>query len=701
MKNIFFLVIVFVICSSYTNSQDKNMTNPFLKEWNTPFQTPPFDEIKIEHYLHSFEEGIRLQRVEVDAIINNTEQPTFENTIVALEKSGKLLTNVSSVFYNLNSANTNDEMQKIAKTVAPLLSKHNDDINLNKKLFARLKTIYNEKEKLNLSTEQMTVLKNYYDDFIRGGANLTDEQKEKFRKINEELSLLSLKFGENVLKETNSIGLIIENKDDLAGLPDAVVQSAFEMGRAKGHESKWAFTLQKPSFIPFLQYSEKRNLREKIFKAYINRGNNNNEFDNKKILSQIAALRVERANLLGYKTHADFILEKNMAKNTDVVYKFLNDLWKPALKRAKIEINDMQKIIDNEGNKFMLEAWDWWYYAEKVKREKYNLDEEMLRPYFKLENVLKGVFDVASKLYGIQFVERKDIPTYHPDVKVIEVREADGKHIAILFADYFPRDSKRSGAWMNSYRKQSNIDGDFITPVIGNVGNFSKPTTDKPSLLSLDEVSTLFHEFGHALHGILSNSVYPNVSGTSVSRDFVELCSQIMENWALAPEVLKMYARHYQTNEPMPDDLIKKIENSQLFNQGFETVEYLAASFLDMDWHTLATPDEKEAISFEKALLNKIGLIPEIESRYQSTNFQHIFSGGYSSGYYSYIWAAVLDADAFEVFEENGLFDQATATSFRKNILEKGGSEDPMVLYKNFRGRGPKVDALLKRRGLN
>jgi peptidyl-dipeptidase Dcp len=701
MKNIFFLVIVFIICSFNTNSQDKNMTNPFLKEWNTPFQTPPFDEIKIEYYLPSFEEGIRLQRVEVDAIINNTEQPTFENTILALEKSGKLLTNVSSVFYNLNSANTNDEMQKIAKTVAPLLSKHNDDINLNKKLFERIKTVYNEKEKLNLSTEQMTVLKNYYDDFIRGGANLTDEQKEKFRKINEELALLSLKFGENVLKETNSIGLIIENKDDLVGLPNAVIQSALEQGRAKGHEGKWAFTLQKPSFIPFLQYSEKRNLREKIFKAYINRGNNNNEFDNKKNLSQIAALRVARANLLGYKTHADFVLEKNMAKKSEAVYKFLNDLWKPALKRAEMEINDMQKIIDNEGNKFKLEAWDWWYYTEKVKREKYNLDEEMLRPYFKLENVLQGVFDVASKLYGIQFVERKDIPTYHPDVKVIEVREADGKHIAILFADYFPRDSKRSGAWMNSYRKQSNIDGDFITPVIGNVGNFSKPTTDKPSLLSLDEVSTLFHEFGHALHGILSNSVYPNVSGTSVSRDFVELCSQIMENWALAPEVLKMYARHYQTNEPMPDDLIKKIENSQLFNQGFETVEYLAASFLDMDWHTLATPDEKEAINFEKVSLNKIGLIPEIESRYQSTNFQHIFSGGYSSGYYSYIWAAVLDADAFEAFEENGLFDQATAASFRKNILEKGGSEDPMVLYKNFRGREPKVDALLKRRGLN
>ena len=701
MKNLFLLLAVFIIFSSYTNSQDKNMDNPFFKEWSTPFQTPPFDEIKIDYYLPAFEECIRLQKAEVDGIINNTEKPTFVNTIEAMEKSGKLLIKVSSVFYNLNSANTNDEMQEIAKTVAPMLSKHNDDINLNEKLFARVKTIYSEKEKLNLTTDQKTVLKNYYDDFIRGGANLNNEQKEKFRKINEELSLLSLKFGENLLKETNSIGLIIENKNDLAGLPESVIQSAFELGKTKGHEGKWVFTLQKPSFIPFLQYSEKRNLREVIFKAYINRGNNNNEFDNNKILSSIAALRVERANLLGYKTHADYILEKNMAKNPETVYKFLNDLWKPALNRAKMEIDDMQKIINNEGNNFKLEAWDWWYYAEKVKKEKYDLDEEMLRPYFKLENVLQGVFDVASKLYGIKFVERNDIPTYHPDVKVIEVKEAEGKHIAILFTDYFPRDSKRSGAWMNSFRDQSNIGSNFITPIISNVGNFSKPTSDKPSLLSLDEVNTLFHEFGHALHGLLSNSVYPSVSGTSVPRDFVELPSQVMENWALAPEVLKMYARHYQTNEPMPEDLIKKIENSQLFNQGFETVEYLAASFLDMDWHALTVPEEKDVTGFEKESLNKIGLIPEIESRYQSTNFQHIFSGGYSSGYYSYIWAAVLDADAFEAFEEKGLFDHATALSFRKNILEKGGSEDPMELYKRFRGREPKVDALLKRRGLN
>lgn len=701
MKKTFMAAIILFICTTFTNSQEKSMTNPFFKEWDTPFQTPPFGVIAIEHYLPAFEEGMKLQKAEVDAIITNKARPTFANTIEAMEKSGKLLTKASSVFYNLNSANTNDEMQKIAKTVAPLLSKHNDDINLNEQLFEKVKSVYNEKDKLNLSVEQSKVLKDYYDGFVRGGANLSNEQKEKFRKINEELSVLSLKFGENLLKETNAIALVVENKEDLAGLPESSIQSAAELGKTKGHEGKWVFTLQKPSFIPFLQYSEKRYLREKIFKAYINRGNNNNEFDNKKILARIAELRIERAKLLGYKTHADFVLEKNMAKNPETVYKFLNDLWKPAVKRAKLEAEDMQKIIQKEGNDFKLEAWDWWYYAEKVKKEKYDLDEEMLRPYFKLENVLKGVLDVATKLFGIQFVERNDIPTYHPDVKVVEVKEEDGKHVAILFADYFPRDSKRSGAWMNSFRKQSNISGEFVTPVIGNVGNFSKPTADKPSLLSLDEVNTLFHEFGHALHGILSKAVYPSVSGTSVPRDFVELCSQIMENWALNPQVLKMYAKHYQTNEPMPDELIKKIENSQLFNQGFETVEYLAASFLDMDWHTLVSQEERDVLDFEKNSLNKIGLIPEIEARYQSTNFQHIFSGGYSAGYYSYIWAAVLDADAFEAFEEKGIFDQATATSFRKNILEKGGSEDPMVLYKRFRGREPKVDALLKRRGLN
>lgn len=693
------LASLILFCGFNYQTDQKNMNNPFFQKWNTPYETPPFNDIKTEHFLPAYEEGMKLQKAAVEAAVNNNEEPTFQNTIEALEKSGEFLNRVDYVFQSLNDAITNDEMQSIAKTTAPMLSKHNDDINLNPKLFEKVKQLYNCKDKLNLTTEQYTVLKNYYRDFVRGGANLDEKGKENLRKINEELSVLSVKFGENLLKETIAIGLVIDNKEDLAGLPDGVVNSAADAAKSKGMEGKWVFTLQKPSFIPFIQYSEKRNLREKLFKAYINRSNNNNENDNKKILARIAALRVDKANLLGYQTHADFILEKNMAKTPANVYKFLNDLWKPATKRANAEVKDMQGIIDREGNKFKLAAWDWFYYAEKVKKEKYSLDEEMLRPYLKMENVLKGAFDVAAKLYGIQFVERTDIQVYHPDVKVFEVQEADGKHIGIFYYDYFPRDSKRSGAWSGEFRTESNIGGKHITPLVFNVGNFSKPTSDKPALMSKDEVETLFHELGHGLHSLFAKTIYFNVP---VPRDFVELPSQIMENWAFDAEVLKMYAKHYQTGEPMPQELIDKIVKSSLFNQGFETVEYLAASYLDMDWHTLQNDQEQNVPAFEKNSLKKISLIPEIEARYQSTNFQHIFAGsGYSAGYYSYIWAAVLDADAFEAFKEKGIFDKATATAFRQNVLEKGGSEDVMELYKKFRGAEPKVDALLKRRGLN
>lgn len=696
---LFFIIGILLFCTINNHAQEKNMNNPFFKEWTTPFQTPPFDEIKTEHFLPAIEEGIRLEKLEIEAIINNPEIPTFKNTIEALEESGKFLSRVNRIFSGLNGANTNDEIQKIARITTPLLTKHGDDISLNEKLFARIKNLYEKKETLNLNTEENTLLDNYYKNFVRSGANLDEAGKEKLRKMNEELSNLGLKFGENLLKETNAIGLIIENKNDLEGLPEIVIQSAAELAKARGYEGKWVFTLQKPSWIPFLQYSPKRELREKLFKAYINRGNNNNEFDNKKIVSRVAAIRVERANLLGYKTHADFVLERNMAKNPDNVYKFLNDLWTPALKRAKMEVADMQELIDKEGKNFELAAWDWWYYAEKVKKEKYALDEEMLRPYFKMENVLAGAFAVATNLYGIKFIEKNDIQVYHPDVKVFEVQESDGKHIGIFWADYYPRDGKRSGAWSSSFRSQSNVNEKFITPLVYNVGNFSKPTADKPALMSIDEVNTLFHELGHGLHSLFGNTIY---SGSrSVPRDFVELPSQIMENWALEPQVLKMYAKHYQTGEVIPDELINKITNSRLFNQGFETVEYLAASFLDMDWHVLTNSNERETLAFEKESLNKIGLIPGIESRYQSTNFQHII-GGYSAGYYSYIWAAVLDADAFQAFVEAGnLFDKKTAAAFREFVLAKGGTEDPMVSYKKFRGAEPKVDALLKRRGLN
>ncbi|MBC8183809.1 M3 family metallopeptidase [candidate division KSB1 bacterium] len=698
MKNV---LIFFVSSTIFFLACSQSGQNPFFTEWKTPFGTPPFNKIKEEvHYLPAFEQGMALHQNEIETIVNNTEAATFENTIEAMELSGKLLKKVSKVFSNMLSANTSDTLQGTAKVVAPLMSKHSDDIWLNEKLFQRVKTVYEGKESLNLTDEQNKLLEKYYKDFVRGGANLDEEKKAELREINKELSLLSLKFGENVLKETNKFEMVIDNKEDLAGLPEAIVTGAVEAAKEREYEGKWVFTIHKPSMIPFLQYSEKRELREKIFKAYINQGDNDDELDNKETLARIAALRVKKAALLGYETHAHFVLEENMAKVPENVYGLLDKLWKPALNMAKKEAYELQSVIYEEGNNFKLEPWDWWYYAGKVKKAKYNLDEEMLRPYFKLENVIDGVFQVANKLWGIQFEEKKNIPTYHEDVKVFEVKEADGSHIGILFTDYFPRASKRGGAWMSEYRDQSKIGGKEIRPVICNVGNFSKPTGDKPSLISFEEVSTLFHEFGHALHGLLTECTYPKLSGTNVPRDFVELPSQIMENWASEPEVLKMYAKHYKTGETIPGELIEKIKNASKFNQGFKTVEYLAASFLDMDYHTLTEAKEINALDFEKKSLDKIGLIPEIIVRYRSTYFRHIFSGGYSSGYYSYIWSEVLDSDAFQAFKETGLFDQKTAESYRKNILAAGGTEDPLVLYKRFRGKEPSIEPLLEKRGL-
>ncbi len=681
----------------------KKNPNPFYNEYDTPFKTPPFTEVKMEYYMPAFTDGIQQEKEEILAIATNPEAPTFKNTVEAMEKTGELLEKVNNVFYNLKSSDTNDEMQEIAKKLSPMLSKHRDDIRLNKQLFERIKTINKQKENLNLNVEQKKLLDKYYKAFVRGGANLNKEQKGKLREINKQLSLLTLQFSENILKENNQFELVIENKEDLAGLPDGVIAGAAETAASRGHEGKWVFTLHKPSLIPFLQYSEKRDLREIMFKGYINRGDNNNDLDNKKILTKIAALRVQRANLLGYKTHADYILEENMAKNPDKVYALLNNLWKPALAKAKNEVKELQKMIYAEDQNFKLQPWDWWYYAEKVKKAIYDLDEEMIRPYFQVENVRQGAFDVATKLFGITFTERKDIPVYHEDVTVYEVKEADGTHIGILYTDYFPRESKGGGAWMNEFRAQSNMDGNEIRPLIVNVGNFTKPVGDKPALISLDETKTLFHEFGHALHGLLTECTYPTLSGTNVSRDFVELPSQIMENWAFEPEVLRSYAKHYKTGEPIPDELIEKIERSGKFNQGFATVEYLAASFLDMDWHTLTEAKEQDPQKLEDKSMGNIDLIPEIVSRYRSPYFAHIFAGdpSYSSGYYSYIWAEVLDADAFAAFKEAGIFDQKTAKAFRDNILERGDTEDPLVLYVRFRGAEPKIDPILERRGLN
>ena len=696
------LILIPVLMSSCTVSTDSEKTgdNPFFKEYNTLFQVPPFEEIQTGTYIPAFKEGIEQQKKEINSIVSNPEAPTFENTIEAMEYSGTLLNKVSNVFFNLNSSLTNDEMQAIAKEMAPVLAQHRDDIMLNPELFERVKKVYEQKDEIRLSAEQDKLLEELYKRFVRGGANLNEEDQAKLREINKEVSVLTVQFAENLLAETNDFKLVIEKEEDLAGLPESVVTGAAETATGFGHEGKWVFTLQKPSMIPFLQYSGKRELREKIFKAYINRGDNDNDHDNKAILSKIASLRVERAHVLGYKTHADFVLEKNMAKTPDEVYTFLHKLMDAALPIVKNEANALQEMIEREEGGFKLEPWDWWYYAEKLKKEKYELDDEILRPYFELGNVRKGAFNVATKLFGLQFIEKTDIPKYHEEVIVFEVLEKDGSHVGILYMDFFPRASKRVGAWMSSFRKQYRKDGEEIHPVITTNFNFSKPSGDKPALLTFEEVSTLFHEFGHALHGLLSDCTYRSLSGTAVPRDFVELPSQIMENWASEPEVMKFYALHYETGEPIPGDLIDKIKKSRHFNQGFITVEYLSAAFLDMDWHTLTQAGERDPLEFETEAMERIKMIPEIVVRYRSPYFAHVFSGGYSSGYYSYIWAEVLDSDAFEAFKETSLFDQATAEAFRKNILSRGGTEDPMKLYLKFRGKEPGLEPLLKKRGL-
>ncbi|MEJ2536825.1 MAG: M3 family metallopeptidase [Calditrichia bacterium] len=698
MKETFLLMLFGTMLFTACSVQEQN---PFFSEYQTPFGTPPFEKIKESHYLPAFTEGISQHQQEISTIVNNQESPTFQNTVEALENSGQLLTRVRAVFFNMISANTNDRMQELAKEVSPMLSQHADDILLNENLFQRIKAVYDEKDRLDLTSEQKRLLEETYKRFARNGANLDEKEKAELREINKELSLLTLKFGDNVLKETNKFELVIDNEADLAGLPDNVISAAAETAKERGKEGAWVFTIQKPSMIPFLQYAQKRDLREKIFKAYINQGNHDDELDNKSTLTRIAALRHQRANLLGYKTHADFVLEENMAKVPENVYNRLNQIWKPALKVAQKEEKALQNLVYADGQNFKLEPWDWWYYAEKLKKQKYDLDDEVLRPYFKLENVREGAFMVANKLWGLTFEERTDIPTYNPDVKTFEVKDADGTHIGILYTDYFPRASKRGGAWMSDYRGQKIIDGKMVTPIVCNVFNFTKPTGNTPSLLTLEEAKTLFHEFGHGLHGLLSDCNYESISGTNVAQDFVELPSQIMENWASDPEVLKMYARHYETNQPIPDELIQKIRNASKFNQGFETVELLAASFLDMDWHTITDTANLDPIAFENKSLSKIGLIPEIVVRYRSPYFRHIFAGGYSAGYYSYIWAEVLDADAFQAFKETSIFDQSTARAFRENILAAGNTDDPMVLYKKFRGREPGIDALLARRGLN
>jgi len=675
--------------------------NPFFETYRNKYGAPPFDKIKNEHYMPAFKEGIKQHQAEIDSIADSKYAPTFDNTIAAMDFSGELLKKVSAVFFNLYSNNTNEAMDKIANAISPVLSEHNDNIYLNEKLFARVKTLYDNRSKLGLTAEQNRLLEKYHRNFIRSGAALNPKQQAKLREINKELGLAEIAFGQNVLEETNTYQKVVDNEDDLAGLPESVRQAAAETAKEAKKEGKWIFTTQKASFIPVLQYSENRELRKELLLAYSTRANHNNAKDNKAVINKIMKLRTQKAQLLGFANSAEFILDDTMAKTPKNVYDFLATVWTPALAKAKEEAAELQKLMDAEGKGEKLEAWDWWYYSEKLRKAKYNLDEESLKPYFKLENVRQGVFDLASKLYGLKFKKLTGMPVYHPDVEVFEVDNADGSLIGILYTDYFPRAGKRAGAWMNNITEQYVKDGVDHRPIICNVGNFTKPTTDKPSLLNMDEVETLFHEFGHALHGLLTKCTYPSLSGTNVSRDFVELPSQVMENWCWEPEVMKTYARHYKTNEIMPKTLMDKIQKAGTFNQGFVNTELLAASLLDMDYHMIKDTANFDVDAFEKASLTRMGMIPEIIVRYRSSYFNHIFGGGYSAGYYSYTWAAVLDADAFQAFKETGdIYNPKVATAFRKKLLEKGDSEDPMKLYRDFRGANPNPDALLKKRGL-
>lgn len=697
---IFTGLVVALGSAAQKNENPDKSNNPFFNEYKTPFQVPPFDDIKLAHFIPAIEEGIKQQSAEIDAIIKKNEVPDFLNTILPYDNSGELLSKVSKVFFNLNGANTNPGMQKLAREISPKLTKHGDDISLNPELFKKIKSVYERRATLGLDADQLRVVGKIYNDFVRGGANLSAAEQMKIRALNEALSKLSLQFGENVLAETNkNFRLVIRHKKDLEGLSADVIESAAIQASKDGIPGKWSFTLQKPSMLPFLQYAKNRNLREKLYRGYFMRCDNGNSSDNKENIKKIVQLRDEKAKLMGYPNFAAFVIAENMAQTPENVDAFLQKLWVPALSRAKRELQEMQSIIDQEGGKFKLQSWDWWFYAEKLRKAKYDLDESEIKPYFSLQNVQSGIFYVANKLYGITFENRNDIPIYNTEVVPYEVKEANGSHLGVLYMDFHPRDGKRAGAWCTTYRSQKYREGKKITPVVSMVMNFTRPAGAVPALLGFDEVTTMFHEFGHALHRLFQDQPYDRTAG-DVPRDFVELPSQIMENWASEPEVLKVYARHYQTGGSIPDALIAKLEKSRQFNQGFETVEYLAASILDMKYHTLIAPAIANVRLFEKDALAKEGLIPEILPRYRSTYFSHIFSGGYSAGYYVYIWAAVLDADAFQAFKESGdLFNPALAAKFRE-LLTKSGSDDGMKIYTQFRGKAPDIKSLLQRRGL-
>ena len=685
-------------CNQESKKQDDMSNNPILKEWNTPFGVPPFDKIKNEDYLPAFRYAMQKHDQEIDAIVNSDEVLTFENTIEAYELSGSALQKVSNLFYAVEAANTNDVLKDVAKTIAPELSAHYDGIKLNKALFERIKAFNNESDHLDLSPEQKMLLSRTFKSFVRSGANLQGADKERMKEINSRLAVLSQQFGENLLDETNNFELHVTDKNDLGSLPSSLVAVAQNEAKARGHESGWSFTLQRPSINPFLQSSPNRDYREKLFTGYAMRGDNDNENDNKAILEEMVNLRLERANLLGYKTHADFVLDDSMAKTPEAVYSFMDQLWPAALNVSKSERKVLVDAMKRDGVDKEFRGSDWRYYVEKIRAERYNFNEEETRPYFEFTAVRDGAFMLANRLFGLTFKELKNVPTWHPDQMVFEVLNADGSHLGVIYMDFFARESKSGGAWMNELRMQSNVN-EFVTPIVTNNFNFPPPTEDGPSLLSFSEAQTLFHEFGHGLHGLFSNVRYRSLSGTNVPRDFVEFPSQVMENWMSEPEVLKLYAKHYQTGEIIPDEMMERMNEANKFNQGFATVEYMAAAYLDMAWHTVADKKERKTREFEKAEMTRLGLIEEILPRYRSTYFAHIFSGEYSAGYYSYLWSEVLDADTFAAFKKAGIFNHELADRYR-TMLSKGGSEPGMDLYVEFRGQKPEIEPLLIKKGL-
>lgn len=698
MKNIFLFTIF--ITMMFGTLKGQNESNPFFSEWNTPFKVPPFGSIKNSDYLPAIVEGIRQNNLEIDAIINNPEPASFQNTILPFDNGGELLSKVTSVFFALNGANTNAEMQRIARDISPLITRHSDDISMNLELFKKIREIHDHYDAMDLDPDQKRAVDELYKGFVRGGAALDPAGQEQLREINKEIGLLQLTFGQNLLAETNSFKLVIDKQDDLAGLPSGLIATAAETAAGdSATNGKWVFTLQNPSIIPFLQYSDKRELRKKILDAYISRCNNNDKFDNKEVIVRLLKLRQQKAKLLGYPNYASYAIADRMAEKPENVYNLLNRVMVPALQKAKAEEAELVVLLRKDIPGAELEPYDWRYYSEKMMKKKFSFNEEEVKPYLQLENVRKGVFFVANKLYGITFTQVKDAPVYYPGVTLWECKDENGSHLGVLYLDFHPRAGKKSGAWCGSYRGQSYKDGIRVAPVMTVVTNFSPPSGNEPALLTPDETETFFHEFGHALAGLLKNVRYDIISG--VPRDFVELPSQVMEHWAFEPEVLKVYAKHYKTGQVIPAEIVKKIENSSKYGQGFKTTEYLAASILDMDYHTLEQTDGINIIDFEKKSMDRMGMIPQILPRYRSTYFQHSMTGGYTAGYYSYIWAEVLDADAFQAFKETGdIFDHNTACRFRQDILEKGGSKEAMKLYMDFRGKEPGIEPLLKNRGL-